>query len=74
MNQVIHSVEDKEMAERTVIDSVENLRTGNMYLPKHRNRWRKQITNELAFLREEFPESEVLKLDFTDISLVLEKE
>ena len=70
----IHSDEDREISEDTVSNAVYCLREGNKYLPKHRNRWRKQIINEKVFLETFFPQCEVLKMDLSDISLELEKE
>lgn len=64
---------DREMAERTIEDGLYYLRSDEPSSPFSRNRWRKRITNEMFFLKEEHPDSYILKEDISDISLELEK-
>lgn len=63
---------DQEMAEYQIECCLENLRSSNPSSPHHRNKWRKSIKNEMFFLKQEHPDSYVLKLNISDVSLDLE--
>ena len=52
---------DREMAERTIEDGLYYLRSDEPSSPFSRNRWRKRITNEMFFLKEEHPDSYILQ-------------
>lgn len=63
---------DQEMAEYQIERCLENLRSSDPSSPYNRNKWRKSITNEMFFLKEEHPDSYVLQLDISDVVLDLE--
>lgn len=65
--------EDKLLAEDTVENALQYLRTSEPTSAYSRNKWRKLLKNELAFLQENFPHSYVLFLDISDISLDQER-
>jgi hypothetical protein len=69
-------VVDKEIAEEAVENGVQFLRQvaqGENSSLSSRNKYRKIITNEMVYLKQNHPDSYVLKMDISDISLVLEK-
>lgn len=70
---LVWSEEDRVMAENAILDCVSNLRAYPKVRVDYRNRWRRTIINEMMFLRDFFPDSEVLKEDFSDISLEIER-
>jgi hypothetical protein len=66
--------EDREVSENAVETSIQYFRSNphSNTSVHRRNLRRKIITNELKFLKENFPESYILSLDISDISLELE--
>lgn len=68
----MYEQDDKELAENSVENALQLLRSREMTSTYRRNMARKVIRNELTFLQAEHPSSYVLKLDITDVSLELE--
>jgi len=64
---------DLEIAENELDYAIDYLRKPSEETSvKFRNRYRKTIVNETAFLRKHFPESRILKSNLSDISLLQE--
>lgn len=74
MNIINTATEDKLLAEAAVFEAIEFLRSKEPSIAKHRNRYRKRLTNELEYLRQNHPDSDMLDLNISDISLTIEKE
>lgn len=66
--------EDREIAENAIENSIGYFRDNEFGQTSHhkRNHHRRVIANELKFLSENFPDSYILQLDISDISLELE--
>ena len=66
---MVNDLTDQQMAEYAIECALQSLRSSDPSSPHHRNRWRKTIKNELWFLRQEYPDSYILKEDISDVSL-----
>lgn len=66
-------MEDRKIAERTIEDGLYYLRSEERTSLDKRNKWRRKIENELFFLKQEHPDSYILEMDISDVSLELER-